>query len=165
MAFILEKTPAHPDPHRPERDQTLIAEEFALSINWGDLSRLDHLVQFYETDDFLLDSVSDFIGAGLGSGAACIVIATPAHREGLAQRLQDNNLDPSSAHTRGKYFALDAAETLAQFQEEQSLNPKQFVKTIGGVIEQAVTGQKRIRIFGEMVALLWQQGNPEAALH
>jgi PAS domain S-box-containing protein len=121
-------------------------------------------VQFYETDDFLLDSVSDFIGAGLGSGAACIVIATPAHREGLVQRLQANGLNPSAAHARGKYFALDAAETLAQLLLDEAPDPKQFARIIGGVIEHAVKGQKRVRIFGEMVALLWQQGKQEAAL-
>jgi PAS domain S-box-containing protein len=121
-------------------------------------------VQFYETDDSLLDSVSDFIGAGLGSGTACIVIATSAHREGLAQRLQANNLDPSVAHAQGKYFALDATETLAQILRDESPDPTQFASIIGGTIEHAVKGQKRTRIFGEMVTLLWQQGNPMAAL-
>ncbi len=36
---------------------------------------------------------------------------------------------------------------------------------IGGLIERTVTGEKPIRIFGELVALLWQQGNHTAALH
>lgn len=82
---------------------------------WSDLEQLDHFVQFHETDDFLLDSVGDFIGAGLGTGAACIVIATPEHRAGLIHRLQANGFDPSSPQARGKYIAADAAQTLSQF--------------------------------------------------
>jgi PAS domain S-box-containing protein len=161
---IPEGIQPHSDPDKAGKNHTHITQEFAPPITWSNLGQLDHFVQFYETDDFLLDSVSDFIGAGLGSGAACIVIATLEHREGLAQRLRANNLDPSVSHEQGKYFALDAAETLAQFLQDGLPDPKQFVRIIGGVIEHAVKGQKQMRIFGEMVALLWQQGNQEAAL-
>jgi len=35
-----------------------------------------HVVQFYDADPFLLDSVRDFVGAGLRLGHAAIVIAT-----------------------------------------------------------------------------------------
>lgn len=142
-----------------------ITQEFVPSINWSDLSQLDHFVQFYETDEFLLDSLCDFIGAGLGSGAACIVIATPEHRAALAQRLQANNLDPSGSRAQSKYFDLDAAETLSHILLDGSPDPQQFVRVIGGIIEHAVKGQKRMRIFGEMVALLWRQGDQNAALH
>jgi len=133
-------------------------------MSWNDMSPSEHLVQFYETDDFLLDALSDFIGAGLGSGAACIVIATQAHREGLSHRLQINGLDPTSAHTQGKYLALDAAETLSQFLVEGSPDPQRFTQVVGGLIERAGKGQRRVRIFGEMVTLLWEQGNQAAAL-
>ena len=44
-------------------------------------------MQFYSEDEVLLDEVSRFIGTALGAGDAAIVIATPPHREGLAQRL------------------------------------------------------------------------------
>ena len=113
MTVIPERIQPNADPDKAGENHTPIMREFVPSINWSDLSQLDHFVQFYQTDDFLLDAVSDFIGAGLGSGAACIVIATPEHREALVQRLQANNLDPSSSHAQSKYFALDAAETLA----------------------------------------------------
>ena len=113
MTFIPEGIHTHSTPHPTERNHTPITQDFASPASWSSLSELDHFVQFYETDEFLLDAVSDFIGAGLGSGVACIVVATPAHREALAHRLQANKLDPAGAHAQGKYFALDAAETLA----------------------------------------------------
>jgi PAS domain S-box-containing protein len=165
MALTPKKilTPSERD--EAQRTFASLTQELAPPINWSDLGQVEqHMVQFYETDSFLLDSVSDFLGAGLGSGAACIVLTTAAHQQGLSQRLQANGLDLASLQARGKYFPLDAAQTLAQILREGSPDPQQFVRIIGGLIEHTVAGDKPIRIFGEMVALLWQQGNHPAAL-
>ena len=43
------------------------------------------------------------------------MIATKAHRDGLAQRFQARGLDTTRAIEQGRYIALDAAETLAKF--------------------------------------------------
>ena len=165
MTLTPKKTQTRSDPDEAGRSHdALTTHQLASPMSWNDMSPSEHLVQFYETDDFLLDALSDFIGAGLGSGAACIVIATQAHREGLSHRLQINGLDPTSAHTQGKYLALDAAETLSQFLVEGSPDPQRFTQVVGGLIERAGKGQRRVRIFGEMVTLLWEQGNQAAAL-
>lgn len=124
-----------------------------------------HLVQFYETDDFLLNTLSSFIGAGLGAGEACIIIATPAHRAGLEQRLKENGVDPSRAQEQGRYFVLDADETLAQFLDGEALVPERFFQLTGSLIERAAEGEHTVRIFGEMVALLWKAGKREAAIN
>ncbi len=41
----------------------------------------DHIVQFYEDDAFLCDTVARFIGAGLAAGDAVVIIATDLHRQ------------------------------------------------------------------------------------
>src|SRR5947209_5424404 len=145
---------------RDESDRRKLAPRFS----WSEISEFEHFVQFYETDKSLLDSVSGFIGAGLGSGAACIVIVTKEHREDLALRLQSNGLDISFAQTQNRYLALDAVETLAAIMEDGSPNPERFVEIIGSEIERAVKGCYHVHIFGEMVALLWMKGNQAAAL-
>ena len=124
----------------------------------------EHFVQFYETDEFLLDSVSGFIGAGLGAGAACIVLATKAHRESLEERLKANGLDLAAVYTRGTYLSLDAGETLSTFMVDGLPEPERFAEVVGSLIERAVKGQRSVRIFGEMVALLWTEGNQAAAI-
>jgi hypothetical protein len=53
-----------------------------------------HVVQFYTDHDALLDSLSRFIGSALVAGEAAVVLATEAHREGLAQRLRREVLTP-----------------------------------------------------------------------
>lgn len=132
--------------------------------DWSEMSESEHFVQFYETDLFLLNSVSGFIGAGLQAGDACIVVATKAHRDGLDARLQAYGLDVSDARARGQYVSLDAAETLSMFMIDESPEPARFAEILGGIVTRAAESSRRVRIFGEMVALLWSEGNHTAAI-
>jgi PAS domain S-box-containing protein len=126
-----------------------------------------HVVQFYSEDEVLLDEVSRFIGTALGAGDAAIVIATPEHREGLAQCLRQRGLDASRLASEGRFVALDAADTLSKITIYGSPDRSSFTDLIGG---QIVSAQKRtererpVAIFGEMVALLWAEGKSTAVL-
>ncbi|HEY0005678.1 MAG TPA: ATP-binding protein [Pyrinomonadaceae bacterium] len=137
---------------------------FAPLSDWSEMSESEHFVQFYDTDDFLLNSLSGFISAGLRAGDACIVVATEAHREGLDKRLRVEGVDVDAALACGQYISLDAAETLNRFMFEGEPERERFESVIGGLIGQALKGQPRVRIFGEMVALLWAEGKQAAAI-
>jgi signal transduction histidine kinase len=146
------------------------ASDIALSplapvTDWRAMAGTEHFVQFYEADASLLDSLSGFIGAGLAAEDACLVVATPAHREALDGRLQASGLDVAAARARGQYVALDAAETLSKFMSaEGQPDPQRFVESVGALIARVAEGRGRVRIFGEMVALLWAEGNCPAAI-
>jgi PAS domain S-box-containing protein len=128
------------------------------------MSKSEHFVQFYETDSHLLSSLSSFITSGLGAGDACIVVATKTHRQGLEERLQANGLDIVAARACGQYVSLDADETLSKFMEDGSPVPERFVEVIGSSITQAAEGERNVRVFGEMVAILFAEGNYEAVI-
>jgi signal transduction histidine kinase/ActR/RegA family two-component response regulator len=132
--------------------------------DWSAMGESEHFVQFYETDTFLLDSLSGFIGMGLGQNDACIVVATKAHREGLDERLQAYGMDVAKARACGQYVSLDAEETLSKFMLNGEPVPALFAQVVAGIIESAVEGRQRVRIFGEMVALLWEEENYDGAL-
>jgi signal transduction histidine kinase len=138
--------------------------ELAPRLSWDEWGEDEHFVQFYETDKFLLDSLSGFVGVGLAGGDACIVVATKEHREGLDERLEACGLDLSSARASGLYISQDAAETLSEFMFEGSPEPVRFREVVGSIIEQAAAVGRRVRIFGEMVALLWVEGRSDAAI-
>ncbi|HEV7128905.1 MAG TPA: MEDS domain-containing protein, partial [Ktedonobacterales bacterium] len=123
-----------------------------------------HIVQFYETDDFLIDVLSGFMRQGLRAGDACVVIATQAHRVQLETQLKAGGLDLAAARRRGTYRTLDAAEMLTMFMVEGLPDPSRFRESVGGEIKRAAKGGRSVRAFGEMVALLWLEGNPAAAL-
>ena len=138
------------------------------SVQDFDFAQHQHSVQFYSNDVFLLDALSRFMGSAIGAGDAGIVIATEAHRLELAERLSARGLDLAKAVEQGRYVALDAAETLAQFMVDGWPDEKKFVDVIGGVIHRAyaaaVKENGRAALFGEMVALLWAEGKTDAAL-
>src|ERR1700704_5074571 len=44
---------------------TLTDESFAPQVDWTQMGDSEHFVQFYENDEFLIESVSAFVGAAL----------------------------------------------------------------------------------------------------
>ena len=128
------------------------------------MSGHNHAVQFYESDDFLRDTVADFIGNGLVAGEPVIVIATEQHREAFSGALAERGLDTVEATSSGDLLMLDARETLATFMAGSMPDPKRFVASVGGVIGKTARGRQQCRAYGEMVDLLWRDGNPEGAI-
>lgn len=136
--------------------------------HWGQPIQSAHTAQFYADDNFLLDELSRYIGAALMAGDAAVVIATKSHRDGLSHRLQSRGFETTPAVVEGRYIALDASETMARFMVDGWPDAALFTEVMGNILgpAAAAAGGKHPHIcaFGEMVALLWQQGNPEAAI-
>jgi signal transduction histidine kinase len=141
---------------------------YAPLVYAGDDNHPAHVVQFYGQDGFLIDELSRFIGTALRTGESAVVIATMEHRDGLARKLKAQGLDTTKAFAQGRYVSLDAAETLAMITPGGWPHAIRFVEVIGSVIARAAAateGKTRpVAAFGEMVALLWAEGKPEAAI-
>src|SRR4051812_47598744 len=121
-----------------------------------------HLVQYYEKEGFLFDRVTDFMSDGLRGSDAAVLIATRPHRDGVEQRLRRKGVDLERLKSGGRYHPLDAQQTLALFMVDGQPDPQRFASTIGPVIRTARGGDRHVLAFGEMVALLWAEGNREA---
>lgn len=123
-----------------------------------------HVVGFYETESFLVDSVRDFLVPGLLAGDAAIVVATGSHRDLFGRALIETGIDLREAQRCGRYIALDASETLSTFMVECMPDAARFESAIGELVSRAAQGPRDVRIYGEMVAVLWDQGNVAAAI-
>lgn len=127
-----------------------------------------HSVHFYEHDSEFLDSLSRYVGATLGTGGACVVIATKLHRHGLFDRLRSCGIDVDYATRHSRFIALDARETLAKFIVAGWPDEQLFQRAIEPALLQAKKAVapkiNSVAAFGEMVALLWEQNLREAAL-
>jgi PAS domain-containing protein len=126
-----------------------------------------HAVQFYEHDSALIEALGQHIGTALESGDTAIVIATEAHRQGLAEELRLRKIDASAATKAGLFIQLDAAETLASFMVGGGPDKQKFQATVGALVSQAAARTKpgcRLVAYGEMVALLWAEGKRDATL-
>ena len=124
----------------------------------------EHVVSFYDVDSDLVSDVARFVADGLAHGERVVVVATAAHRAGIDEVLVQYGTDAMRARALGRYITLDAAETLATFMGDESPQPEKFFDRIGSVLDAAGEGGCSVRVFGEMVAELWQQGNVPAAI-
>ena len=123
----------------------------------------DHFVEFYTDDRSVVESVRTFFSMGINDGDAAIIIATPEHREALAREL-GGTVDLPAARSKGLFTSLDASETLSLFMTDGRPDPEKFETVIGEAIERASAVGKNVRLFGEMVAVLWEQGNVTGAI-
>lgn len=127
-----------------------------------------HTVHFYEDDGLFLDSLGQYVGQALSAGGACVVIASPAHRDGLHTRLSALGIDLATAAAENRYCALDSEETLARFMVDGLPDGRLFGETIEPVLRRAAAGVKSetgsVVAFGEMVAELYRLGNVTAAI-
>ncbi|HMG55876.1 MAG TPA: MEDS domain-containing protein, partial [Kofleriaceae bacterium] len=132
----------------------------------GQPAQDNHIVQFYEREDFLYDNVAHFVAAGLTAGEPVIVIATQAHRTAFVARLKLNAIDVAAAMSTGQLTLLDADETLSQFMIGDAPDWERFREVVGAVIKNSRTGREgmRVRAYGEMGDLLWRAGNRQAAI-
>lgn len=142
----------------------LDSSESALTSGDAELNVGDHFVQMYESDRFLIRSLTTFIERGLRAGDAAIVVATGNVRDGVETALRDAGCDVDAATADGRYVALDAADTLFKFMVDQRPDPVLFMESVGELVATTAVKGRRVRIFGEMVALLCAAGQPEAAL-
>lgn len=132
----------------------------------GEGSSPTHAVQFYENDHFLAAAVADFLAAGIMVGQPIVVIATAEHRDAFLLRLKSKGLDTDYAARSGYLTMLDASEMLAHFMDGALPDPVRFKATVGSVIDNSLraSSHRCIRAYGEMVDLLWKDGNTEGAI-
>lgn len=123
-----------------------------------------HRVQFYESDSFLLESVRDFISAGFERGEAALIVATEERRMAIDELLEATDVDLQELRSVGRYVLLDANESSSRFMVDGEPEASLFAAAIGSRVAQAAEAGSGVRIFGEMVALLWDKGNVAAAL-
>ncbi|HEX6524736.1 MAG TPA: MEDS domain-containing protein [Streptosporangiaceae bacterium] len=129
-----------------------------------DIGSRDHVVQFYADDWELIDRVGDYLLSALKDGDVVIVIATPEHRCAFARRLTEAGVDVVAAREEGTYLAVDARETVSQFTVDGKPDAARFERVIGNLVRTMVDSGRPVRAYGEMVALLWNDGLVNAAI-
>ena len=136
--------------------KAMIAMETVAS--WTELlkhpSQGDHMVQLYQDPAFLAEAVAQYVSAGLRAGEAAVIIARP----GNLRLFEQKGLARSSA-----LRMLDAEETLARFMHGGQPAWQAFHEVVGGLIAELRLQYPAVRAYGEMVDVLWQRGEHDAA--
>ena len=132
--------------------------------SWAAAGVNEHFVQFYRTDEYLIECLAGYVAKGLQSGETVVVVATPAHRVALEDRLRLKTVDVARSIVDGLFIALDAEELLSKFMVDGRPNRAAFEQSVTSALRNAAARGRRIRVFGEMVALLWARDNREGAI-
>ncbi|MGZ6826185.1 MAG: MEDS domain-containing protein [Mycobacteriales bacterium] len=115
----------------------------------------EHAVHFYAEDEALLTRLEQYVIDGARLGQTAVVIATPAHRQALRDRLACWDLADA-------FLGLDAAQMLSRFMVDGMPDEDLFDATVGALLRTRLGddgGASGIRAYGEMVALLWADDN------
>jgi MEDS: MEthanogen/methylotroph, DcmR Sensory domain len=125
-----------------------------------------HAVQFYKDEQSLAATVAHFLGEGLAEGQPGLVIATPTHTDAVVRELTARGLSVDALRSTGELQFFDARKMLESFMIGSMPDPMLFRSNVGDVIESLCAGRMPcpIRAYGEMVDLLWQEGNADGAI-
>jgi signal transduction histidine kinase len=113
-----------------------------------------HEVQFYEDDEYLVESIYNFIKRG----SPAVVIANGEYINSIKQYI---NLKGDSF----KPLFLDAEETLTKIMVGGMPDKRKLEDIITKGVARTKNGHEgKVRIYGDMSALLWERENKDAAL-
>lgn len=135
------------------------------SFLWGAHGPGGHACQLYDSDAELIDTLTGYVGGALWNGESVIVVASHAHTDALEARLRESGLDLGFLRNNQRYVPASAESTLAHISVDGMPEEGRFSAAVDELLERAGGARRRVRIFGEMVALLWQRRQFEAALH
>jgi hypothetical protein len=123
-----------------------------------------HLVQFYgSAAGELVDNLKRYIAEGIAAGSAILIVATPEHTDAILEALPElaDGTELARAIT-----CLDAQATLDRFIVGGRPDWRLFGQTVGSIVRslRRAAPSGTLRVYGEMVGLLWQAGDTEAAV-
>lgn len=125
-----------------------------------------HDVHLYDSEAELCGIVSDFVLDGLHAGSPVVIIATDAHSREVRTRLEGLGLDVQQACATHRLRFIDARQLLQTFMVGARPDWSSFKARVGGLFERVDGTPLGAPTFayGEMVDLLWKDGNPSAAV-
>jgi hypothetical protein len=125
-----------------------------------------HAVRFFPDDASLCRLAAEFLQEGLTVGEPAIVVATPAHRERIESELESLSHDIAQLQRSGRLVLLDTAEVLNEILVKGEPDSVRFTKLLTGAIDRVCRGRRNctVRIYGEVVDVLWKAGMHETAI-
>jgi hypothetical protein len=126
-----------------------------------------HIVYPYTDDAHVIAAVSLFASAGLSREEGVILILTDDHCAPIRRRLEQEGFNLHAIEGSGQLMCVDAHALIAGFMVDRMPDEALFYACVGPLIERAARsnvgdGRRPVRIFGEMVSLLWTNSSTAA---
>jgi hypothetical protein len=135
---------------------------------WKNMNSNRHVLQVYDNDHVLMVALNGFARTAIACHEPMIVVATSGHLGALSRSLRLFGQDPDQLRLDRMLLFADAGETLGRFMRNGMPDEDLFHDTLGELVAatrgagRGADGERPVKIYGEMVALLWEQGMHEA---
>lgn len=125
-----------------------------------------HSLHVYGKHSELINRLRSIFAAALHMGNSVVAVATGEHRRELVSKLENFGVDVRNAARIGSFSMFDAGEILDTFMRRGRPDAKLFHSQISKILGEANRAAPRggVTVFGEMVAVLWGEGNRKGAL-
>jgi hypothetical protein len=120
----------------------------------------EHVVTFYRSDDVVVEQVASFISDGLAANEHVIAIATTRHWNAITGRLEESGIAYGRATGSGQLVFVEADEALEAITVDGEVSVDRFQAMLAPLVKPGT----RTRIYGELVSLLAQRGDVDAAI-
>jgi PAS domain S-box-containing protein len=129
-------------------------------------NRTGHIVHFYDDEAALHESVAEFIGSGLDANHSAVVIATNEHWRAFSDGLTRRGHRVDQELEAGRIQMLEARGVLDSLMRDGLPDPTIFETLTHGILDRATryNAGRPVRLYGEMVDVLCQDGAAHAAL-
>lgn len=124
----------------------------------------NHIVQICQNEIFLVETVTHYIRTGLNNNEAVIVITTPARRKAMIASMGPDGDRILDQKNQGQLRFFDAEILLSSFMIDGMPEWEPFFKHMGQIIQVMQLNHKKIRAYGDMVNILWQNKQHDAAI-
>jgi hypothetical protein len=127
-----------------------------------------HIIYPYTDENLVAQAVCLYASAGLRNGEGVILIMTAAHCESINERLAAEGFNVAALQETGQLTCIVAEDLLTGFMSDGMPDEHLFKTIAGRLIKTARTSSGTaehgyVRVFGEMVSLLWNTNLPAAA--
>ena len=120
----------------------------------------DHAVAFFPDSNFIVNEVTSFVADGLLHGEHVIVLATHAHWNLIAARLESDGVDYGRASHEQRLVFIEADQIL----DDVMVDGKVQIDRLQRVLEPLITPGAQTRIYGELVSLVAERGDIDSAV-
>lgn len=133
-------------------------------VFWGEIAPSDHVCQIYDNDEAFLNLLTGFVSSGLNAGESVAVIATHGHLDSLHQRLREEGINLFAMELKDQYLPMRAEDLLSEFMINGWPDEVLFHFAVSTLLDRAQKHGRKTRVFGEMVSILWTDGNEGATM-
>lgn len=123
-----------------------------------------HLVKVCRDREVKLEAVAHYVAEGLRNGEAVTVIARSRLRKSLIDCMGAFDFDTQSLQDQGQIKFLDAEFLLSSISFDGEIDAEAFEKFVASPMRTIKLKYGKLRIFGEMVDILWQKDSHDMAM-